>query len=275
MDTLFTEKTLEREGCALHYWVSEAPGRPWLMLLHGAATDHHMFDSQFPALAGSYGLIAMDERGAGLSRPMGERFTIGMLVDDAIAILDREGVGTVTLVGQSLGGNIAQEIVYRNPERVAAAVFIGCTCNTMKLNPLEKFAVRCSPAIFALYPEQTLIGQSARFSARKPEAQAYLKKTLGAVGKRDFSRIMCTAAGCLRHDEAYRTGKPMLLICGEADGTGNIHTCAPKWAAREPRCEFHMIPNAGHCANMDDPESVNALMLDFLRRHLGGKDESQ
>lgn len=275
MDIPLIEKTLTREGCALHYWVLENPGRPWLMLLHGAATDHHMFDMQYPALAGNYSLLAMDERGAGLSRPLGDTLTAGMLADDAVAILDREGIEAATLIGQSLGGNIAQEIVYRYSPRVAACVFIDCTCNTMALTRFERLMLRLSPAIFALYPEKTLVGQSARVSALKPEVQAYLRTTMGAVGKRDFSRIMCTAAlGCLHHDEAFRIARPMLLLCGEADGTGNIRKCAPIWAAREPMCEYHVIREAGHCANMDQVDKVNGLILNFLARY-AGKDAEQ
>ena len=42
-------------------------------------------------------------------------------------MLDVDGIG---LVGLSLGGNIAQEIVHRDPARVAALVVADATCNT-------------------------------------------------------------------------------------------------------------------------------------------------
>lgn len=267
MDDPLTEKTLAREGCSLHYWVSETPGKPWLMLLHGAGADHNMFNDQYPILAGKYSLIAMDTRGAGQSRPMGSNLTIALMVEDALAVLDCEGVKKAALIGQSLGGNIAQEIVYRHPERVESVVFIDCTCNTMKLTPMERFAVWCSPVLFAVYPSKSLISQSAAASAIKPEVRQYLKKVLGTVGKKGFISIMGVGTkGCLHYDENHRIGKPMLLVCGESDGTGNIRKCAPKWAAREPKCEFHMIQHAGHCSNMDNPDAVNGLLADFLHR---------
>ena len=269
MDVLFTEKTLTREGCTLHYWVSRREGRPWVLLLHGAGTDYHMFDGQYPALADHYNLLTMDIRGAGLSRPMGEPLTIGRMVDDTLAVLDQEAIKAVTIIGHSLGGNLAQEIVYRHPERANALVFIDCTCNTMKLTALEKFAVWCSPAIFAVYPEKTLIRQSAAYSALTAGAQQYLLQALGTVGKKDFMRIMYVGTSeCLHYDETFRLGKPTLMLCGDQDGTGNIRKCMPLWANREPQCEFHWIKDAGHCAHMDRPEVVNGLLVDFLARKL-------
>jgi pimeloyl-ACP methyl ester carboxylesterase len=267
MSVSFEEKTMERKGCVLHYWVSKKDGAPWIVLLHGAGADHRSFDAQYPILAGKYNLIAMDSRGAGQSRPFGDELTAGAMVDDTLTVLDSEGIRRAAFIGHSLGGNITQEIAYRSPERVACAVFIDCTCNTMRLTSLERFAVKSAPAIFALYPEKTLVRLSAEASAVKPEVRRYLEEVLGSVGKQGFTRIMVAGAvGFLHSDEEYRFAKPMLLICGEHDGTGNIRKCAPKWAAREPQCEFHWLKGAGHCSNMDEPEAFNALLADFLQR---------
>ena len=53
----------------------------------------------------------------------------------------------------------------------------------------------------------------------------------------------------------------------EFDKTGNIRKVAPRWAVREPHCRFEIIPKAGHAANLDNPETVNKLMLEFLAAH--------
>jgi Predicted hydrolases or acyltransferases (alpha/beta hydrolase superfamily) len=265
----WTEKTLTREGCTLHYWVSPAEERgPWLLFLHGAGADHHMFDRQYPAVTGRYGLIALDLRGAGLSRPMGEAPTPQRLLDDALTLLDREGIGRVTVLGHSMGGNLAQELVRQRPDRVERLALIDCTCNSMRLTAMERFALRCTPAIFAMYPAKALIRQSAAASALTVEARDYLAGALGKVGKRDFATIMSQATGFLVHDEGYRIPRPFLLVCGRADGTGNIRKCAPVWASREPLCEFHWIEDAGHCAHMDRPQEFCRLMLEFLERPL-------
>jgi pimeloyl-ACP methyl ester carboxylesterase len=71
----------------------------------------------------------------------------------------------------------------------------------------------------------------------------------------------------LHEDEDYYIDKPLLLICGEHDNTGNIKKIAKSWASREPKCEFHWIADAGHCANQDNPEAVNKLLLPFLARY--------
>ena len=43
----------------------------------------------------------------------------------------------IGLVGLSLGGNIAQEIVHRDPGRIAAMVVADSTCNTAARHSLQ------------------------------------------------------------------------------------------------------------------------------------------
>ncbi|MEK8145542.1 alpha/beta hydrolase [Streptomyces sp. M10(2022)] len=74
-----------------------------------------------------------------------------------------------------------------------------------------------------------------------------------------------------RHDPrggpspAYRVDKPELLICGEHDSTGNIRSAMERWSERDPNSEFHIIPGAGHVANLDRPDEVNRLTIAFLK----------
>lgn len=51
------------------------------------------------------------------------------------------------------------------------------------------------------------------------------------------------------------------------DRHGNIKKIAPVWAKLESKCEFHRIPNAGHCSNQDNPKAFNSLLVSFLRKH--------
>jgi len=56
-------------------------------------------------LKGQEGVLLWDARGHGLSRPMGKEFSISLLVDDILAIMNKEGIHKATFVGQSMGGN--------------------------------------------------------------------------------------------------------------------------------------------------------------------------
>jgi pimeloyl-ACP methyl ester carboxylesterase len=260
------EKMLEKNRCPIHYWITPNHEGPWLIFLHGAGADHKMFTEQVKELDPMYGILMWDARGHGLSRPMGDDFSIKLLVEDLLAIMKIEQIEKATFIGQSMGGNTAQEMVFYYPEKVENLVLIDCACNTWKLSIVEKFAIQMTPFILKLYPWKAMMVQSARASAVKLEVQEYLKDAFATVGKKDFSKIFLETASCLHFEKDYRINKPMLLVCGEHDDTGNIKKTAPQWAKHEPYCEFHWIENASHCSNQDNPAAFNALLGQFLRK---------
>jgi len=262
------EKTLQKDACEIHYWITPEPKGPWLVFLHGAGADHRMFKEQLPAVKDSYSLLLWDARGHGRSRPLGGRVSIPLLVDDMLAILAREGIERATIIGQSMGGNIAQEIAFYHPDKVEALVLIDCTCNTWPLTMTEKLALRAAPFFLRLYPWRLLVRKIAASSAIDPDVQSYLRDAIRTVGKRDFIRIFSATAACLHADPDYRIPVPFLLIVGEQDKLGNIRSVAPLWAKREPQCTIRRIPHAGHCANQDHPKMFNALMVSFLEQTL-------
>jgi pimeloyl-ACP methyl ester carboxylesterase len=114
------EAVLERRGCALRYWLRDAagPDAPLVMLIHGAGVDHRMWASQLDAFAENHRVLTFDMRGHGKSRPAGE-YSFDALVDDGFALLDRLKARKVALLGLSMGGNVAQEMVFRDAERFA------------------------------------------------------------------------------------------------------------------------------------------------------------
>lgn len=262
-DEHFTASTLAREGCEIRYWLSRTDAQAWLIFLHGACADHRMFLDQLPAVSGSYNVLLWDARGHGLSRPAAA-YSADLLVDDLLAILDQEGCEHVTLIGQSAGGNLAQGFVRVHPDRVERLLIIGSTWNTQKLGFGERLALKSAPAVLALYPWKSLVEQSATATALKPHVREYARECFNALGKQEFIRNFTGVEGFLHEDEGYRIGKPILLLHGDQDGTGNICAVAPRFAAAEPQCRYEVIEGAGHAANMDNPDAVNKLLLEFL-----------
>lgn len=105
----------------------------------------------------------------------------------------------------------------------------------------------------------------AEASALDQAVRTYLLGTFGRLTKEEFVRMLTAGLDCLHAEPGYRIEAPLLLV-GEHDATGNIRAVAPRWAKRDPRCELHVIQGASHCANQDNPDLVNRLILDFLGR---------
>lgn len=254
---------LPRPGCAIRYWLAGPEEAPPVIMVHGAVADHHMFDPQIPAIAGGYRVVTLDVRGHGLSRPCGA-FGVPEAADDLVALLDQLGYRDAVFVGQSMGGNVVQELVFRHPDRVAALVIIGSTCNTWRLSFLEKMALRATPFIFLLWPYEHLLRTSANLCGIHPATRDYIWETSKQLTKFEFLRIWRGLVRIVRYEPGYRIDQPLLLTHGALDRTGNIKKVSPLWAKRESRCRFEVIPHAGHVANYDNPQLFNRLLLQFL-----------
>jgi 3-oxoadipate enol-lactonase len=264
MNTSPRAGVVERGGCLLHYWLSGPDDAPLLVMTHGATLDHHMFDPQLTALTDNYRVLTWDMRGHGKSQPMGEAFTVPCAVDDLLAILNHIDVKQAVFAGQSTGGYVVQELVFRHPERVQAVIMIDCTCITFKLSWLENLALASTPMLLRLYPLNMLNKQSAKASAVRPEVQDYYLEAASQISKRDLITIWTGIVKCIHAEPEYRMNKPMLLVHGEFDKLGNIAKIAPQWAELESQCTYVVIPQASHLANMDNPQVFNRTMLDFL-----------
>src|SRR5450759_2950060 len=113
-------KILQRGETAIRYWLDGPDGAPLGVLTHGATADHTMFDDMVPVLAARYRVLRWDVPGHGLSQPLPGDFGMDRLVADELALIETAGERRAVLVGQSMGGNLAQEVVFRHPDRVAA-----------------------------------------------------------------------------------------------------------------------------------------------------------
>lgn len=258
-------RVLDRGGCPLHYWELGDPAAPLLLLTHGAGLDHELWRPNLAALAERYRVLVWDVRGHGLSRPLGKRFTVPLVLDDMVALLDAVRANDVVLIGQSMGGNLSQELVRVQPDRVRALVLVECACNTFPLTRLERLGVRLAPALLKLYPYQALLRTSARSISSDEAVQAYCLEAMSRLDRQEVLDVMQATLGCVRDAPDYRISRPFMLIRGALSRAGSIAKQGPAWARREPQCRADVvIPAANHCVNMDAPEPFNAAVLQFL-----------
>jgi 3-oxoadipate enol-lactonase len=260
---------LVRPDAVLRYWVSgPAPqfAEATVVLLHGATLDHRSWDPQVAALQNRFSVVVPDLRAHGEST--GE-FEFTAAVGDVEALLEHLPGERFVLVGLSLGGNIAQEIVRRDPTRVHALVVADATCNTATRHPMEATASVTALRMQALFAGDGFAQQAAEATATDPQVQAY---ALEANAHRSNSETVGILASlltdALRPDPTYRLPVPTLLVCGEFDGIGDVARGSRAWARRDALAEYAEIPGAGHTSNLDNPEAFTRVLKAFLRRVL-------
>ncbi|KJK56701.1 alpha/beta fold hydrolase [Saccharothrix sp. ST-888] len=112
---------VEAGGVRLAYRVSGRPGAPALVLLHALGEDATGWDGVAPALARHWRVYALDLRGHGRSGHPGE-YSLELMRDDVLGVLDALGLDRVDLVGHSMGGVVAYLLAQEHPQRIRRLV---------------------------------------------------------------------------------------------------------------------------------------------------------
>ena len=108
------------------YYERRGMGEP-LLLIMGMAGHHNTWGEPFLAqLAETFEVITYDHRGIGQSTDVPGDFSIVDLANDTVALLEHLGLESVHVMGISLGGMVAQELVLDVPNMVRSLV-IGCS----------------------------------------------------------------------------------------------------------------------------------------------------
>ncbi len=119
-----------RDGVRLHWRLEGAADRPVLVLLNSIGTDLSLWDRTVPLLLPAFRLLRIDTRGAGGSDAPDGDYSLPMLADDVVAIMDDAAVGQAAVAGVSLGGMVAMQLALDHPAWVSALALI-CTSATM------------------------------------------------------------------------------------------------------------------------------------------------
>jgi len=104
--------------------------RGTVLLLHGwmVPSDPHWFRT-FPTLTREgWRVVAMDARGHGRGLRSTQRFRVSDCARDCAALITHLDCGPVTVVGYSMGGIIAQMLMYQAPELVRSAALCATGC---------------------------------------------------------------------------------------------------------------------------------------------------
>src|SRR5262249_9224350 len=103
------------------YYEEHGSGDPLLCIM-GFATDSTGWLLQVPEFAKRYRTIVFDNRGVGRSSKPTGAYTIHEMADEAAGLLDHLKIARAHVLGLSMGGMIAQELVLRHSARVRGLV---------------------------------------------------------------------------------------------------------------------------------------------------------
>ena len=254
------------DGATLHYEI--AGSGPPLLLLNGIGLDLSAWGPLAQALCGERQLVLLETRGSGLSGPPPEPCTTARLASDALALLDHLSLGSVDVLGFSLGGLVAQELAILAPDRIRSLVLAATAARLpgrtrraldawrrLLLAGVEADTFRREQFAWVFGPE-TIENDALIEGALATLADAPAPSASGFAAQVD---------ACLTHDtreRASRISVPALVLAGEDDVL--LPAAAAETLAKLlPRGRFERHPG-GHAFLMESTPVVAASVLRFL-----------
>ena len=265
------ERTYATPCGHIHYWINGdgAQVRPQLVFLPGLTADHRLFDKQIAHFEGKYPVFVWDAPGHAASWPFQFTFTLMDKARWLREILDREGFDQPVLVGQSMGGYVAQAFGELFPERLKGFVSIdSAPLQRAYVTGAEIWLLKRMEPVYRHYPWKSLLRSGTKGVATSAYGRRLMADMM-MVYDGDQARYAKLSghgfrilAEAMEADLPYAIPCPALLICGEKDRAGSCIRYNRAWHKRTG-IPLAWIPNAGHNANTDAPEEVNRLIETF------------
>lgn len=230
--------------------------RPVVYLLPGLLCDEAVWTHQIAALSPRFELRVPDFRGMDCFQAMARKVLEG-------------APERFSVVGHSMGGRVAMELMHRVPERIDKFVVMDLGVHPVQPGENEKrmelvrLAEEQGMEALAELWIPPMLAPSRRGDKRLVDAiramvlrstpADYRGQIEAALKREDQSRYLPH----IRHKA--------LLVCGELDEWSPV--AQHEEILRElPDAELAIIPRAGHMVTMEEPDAVNRLLLDWFSR---------
>ena len=172
-----------------------------------------------------------------------------------------------TLIGLSLGGYLAFEVMRRAPERVERLALLDTTAaadsETRRAGRLADIATVEAGGIDALIPQ--LPGRWLLPAHQRRDdltaLMASMARSIGAEGQRNQQRAMLGRPESLADLAAVRI--PTLVLCGAGD-TVTPPADHEAIAARVAGARLVVVPDSGHLSTIEQPDAVSRVLVEWL-----------
>jgi len=248
--------TIDRDGVEIHYEAHGPENAPPILLSHGYGATSRMWDGQVAAFADRYRLVLWDMRGHGQSGDPADPalYSHALTVGDMAAVLDACGIERAIIGGLSLGGVMSLAFHLAHPERVRALMLFDTGPGFSNPEARRQWNERAEARARELEEKglPSSGGGAETRLARHRSAQGLAGAARGMLTMQDGSLI-----GALP-----QIAVPTLVLVGADDR--HFLAAADYMAAKIPGVQKTVIPDAGHAANLDQPEAFNRAVAAFL-----------
>jgi 3-oxoadipate enol-lactonase len=251
------------EGCEIHY-EEFGTGEP-VLLIHGLGSRLEDWELQVPLFSQKHRVIAVDLRGHGASAKPPGPYSMSLFARDVRGVLEAARTGPVHVVGLSLGGMVAFQLAVDAPETVRSLVIVNSAPEVVPRTLREHFALQARRWVLALFGLRTLARRVALMNFPRPDQAVQREQLAVRLAANDPAAYRATTNAIIGWSVADRIHSircPVLFITGDHDYTPI--SLKEAYAAKIQGARVSVIVNSRHVTPVDQPETFNRMVLDFL-----------
>lgn len=259
---------IEINGTVLHYTLEGPENDNVVLLSNSLASNHTMWDPQIPELtAAGYRVLRYDSRGHGSSAAPKGPYSMTMLADDAVGLLDALGLDRVHFCGLSKGGMTGQMLGTNHSHRFHSLTL----CDTSSHMPPqdlweERIEMARQGGMESVVDATIDRWFTKEGQQRLPDEVAKVRKMILNTPVEGFS-ASCHAIQDMDQRESIRAiSLPVLVMVGEQDPSTPVEM-ARKIQENIPGAELEIIPEAAHLSNVEQSEYFNRALIAFLQQN--------
>lgn len=255
---------LKVRGEDFHIRIDGDEGAPVLLLSNSLGTNLSMWDPQIPEWSKHFRVLRYDSRGHGRSPAPDEPYSIAMLADDALAILDTLGIDKAHWCGLSKGGMVGQWLATHHGERLGRVVLANTAA---RMGPPELWDGRIrtvrTQGMSVLVQPTLERWFTPEFREEAKETVAEVSEMLATTPPLGYANC-CGAIRDMDQRETIRAVRnPVLVVIGQRDpatppATGHEIADAIPGAQR-------IELSAAHLSNLEQPGAFGRAVTDFLK----------
>ncbi len=260
----------------VHYELTGPPQGEVVVLVPGISSPYATWDATCPAMVDAgFRTLRFDLYGRGYSDRPDVVYDIELFDRQIVQLLAALGLrDPVNLMGLSMGGAIATHFAVRHPECIRRLVLIDPLTVPPKVSLAQRILLGpgLGERMMDWFGDRILVGGQAKDlqdPARLAEFQAKYRPPMRFRGFKNAILTTVRTRPNWRIQEGYeqvgRAHYPVLLFWGREDQSIPYETHHVV-QTRIGRAEFHAIENAGHMPHYEQPNALNPLLIDFLKR---------
>jgi pimeloyl-ACP methyl ester carboxylesterase len=261
-------------------------GERTLVLIHGLGSYLPVWKRNLDVLARNHRVIAIDLPGYGKSAKLNFPYSMEFFAEAVRGLVRELDLKHVTLVGHSMGGQIAMTYALMHPGDVEALVLTSpAGLETFNDGEARWLANAVTPEFTCTAtPEAIYARHITNFYKMPKDADFMVDDRVKVIGGPDFDgycrAVSRSVAGMLDapvYDRLPEITVPVLVLFGEHDALipnpflhgGSTVKMAQKAVTRFPQAQLVVLERAGHMAQFEQPDRWNESVLEFLRRDPG------